>query len=166
VTKKAIHAVSWSFSMNKKKAFIKTLLAAGIIAATDNYIKGNIERNVTVTEKFELLDHGITIQRHHNKGLPMNLADSHQKEVAALSGAALSAELLLAGNSILKNGNPLTALSHSLIIGGAVSNTYDRIKKGYVVDYVSFKNGKAIYNVSDFCIITGALLAVIDELIR
>ena len=52
----------------------------------------------------------------------------------------------------------------SLLVGGAFSNTYDRLKRKYVVDYISFGvkwKGlrKVVFNVSDFCIIIGALLA-------
>ena len=54
----------------------------------------------------------------------------------------------------------------SLLLGGAFSNTYDRLKRKYVVDYVSFgvkwkKLRQVVFNISDFCIITGALLAIL-----
>lgn len=150
--------------MKKLGLLLKTGIAAGLIALADNGVKDNIERNVSVGETFELINHGVTIHRHHNKGLPMNIADKHQKEVAAVSSAALTVEMLYAGLKILNNGTPLTALAHSLIIGGALSNTADRVLKGYVVDYLSFKKGKAIYNISDFAIMAGAALVVLDEL--
>ena len=69
-----------------------------------------------------------------------------------------------------------TALS--LLLGGAWSNAYDRLTRGYVVDYVSFpfagrltaklfgeKAGRFIsnivFNISDFFIIGGCLLTAI-----
>ena len=56
----------------------------------------------------------------------------------------------------------------SLLLGGAFSNTYDRLKRGYVVDYfrvnVPVKRiRKLIFNISDFCIMIGALLIVLEE---
>lgn len=56
----------------------------------------------------------------------------------------------------------------ALLLGGAYSNTYDRLTRKYVVDYVSFpvKNArlrKIVFNVSDFCIMIGALLLAIGE---
>ena len=53
----------------------------------------------------------------------------------------------------------------SLLLGGAYSNTYDRLSRHYVVDYVSFpvKNRflrNIIFNTSDFCILVGAMLCV------
>ncbi|MCR4890914.1 MAG: signal peptidase II [Lachnospiraceae bacterium] len=53
----------------------------------------------------------------------------------------------------------LELLGRSLILSGALSNTLDRVRKGYVVDYIPI--GKYFYNIGDFCIYigTGAVLA-------
>lgn len=65
------------------------------------------------------------------------------------------------GNAVLKAGL-------ALLLGGAYSNTYDRLTRNYVVDYVSFpvKNKRVrriVFNISDFCIIIGALLMTLGE---
>ena len=62
-----------------------------------------------------------------------------------------------------QHGNHLLRVGLSLLLGGGFSNTYDRLKRKYVVDYVSFNvkwKGlrKIVFNVSDFCIMIGALL--------
>lgn len=51
------------------------------------------------------------------------------------------------------------------MLGGAFSNTYDRLVRKYVVDYVSFHvplKGlkKVIFNIGDFCILIGALVSL------
>ena len=52
------------------------------------------------------------------------------------------------------------------MLGGAYSNTYDRLVRKYVVDYVSFRVPgrlkKVIFNIGDFCIMIGALLCVLE----
>ena len=59
-------------------------------------------------------------------------------------------------------------LGLALTIGGGMSNWYDRHKRGYVTDYVSFRFGpekfrRLVFNVSDFCIFFGlALLTAIS----
>ena len=57
-------------------------------------------------------------------------------------------------------------LGLSLLLGGAFSNTYDRLKRNYVVDYVSFQTpfkrlNSIIFNVSDFLIAIGAGITAI-----
>ena len=64
-----------------------------------------------------------------------------------------------AGKGLLKWG--LT-----LLLGGAYTNTYDRLTRKYVVDYVSFNVPfrwlrRIIFNIGDFCIMIGAMLSVI-----
>lgn len=53
----------------------------------------------------------------------------------------------------------------TLLLGGAYSNTYDRLVRQYVVDYVSFNVPlgikKVVFNIGDFCIMIGAMLSVI-----
>ncbi len=53
--------------------------------------------------------------------------------------------------------NIKTYLALHLIIGGALSNIYDRIKFGYVIDFIEFKYFPAIFNLGDFFITTGAI---------
>lgn len=151
--------------MTKYLLLTKMGLSAGAIALADNFIKKMIENNMELNERIELLDHDIVISKTHNKGLPMNKFDSHQKEVAAISLAVLVLASASLGNKVLSDGRKLTATAGALLLGGALSNTADRVFRGYVVDYFSVKNGKAIYNFSDFAIFAGAILAFIDEIV-
>lgn len=63
-------------------------------------------------------------------------------------------------------GNRLLRVGLALLLGGAFSNTYDRLKRKYVVDYLSFGvrwKGlrRIVFNVSDFCILIGAMLSAL-----
>ena len=54
----------------------------------------------------------------------------------------------------------------SVLLGGSFSNTYDRLKRKYVVDYFSFNVKccgirRIVFNISDFCIMIGAAMAVL-----
>lgn len=149
--------------MNKKQAILNLGLSAATILAVDTCTKEYVEKSLKESEKIELLNRNLMIIKHHNKGLPMNAFDKHQKKVALVSLIALILESFYAGNSLSKKGSLLSSVAHGLIIGGAISNTSDRILRGYVVDYLSFKKSKAIYNISDFAIILGAVLAAIEE---
>ena len=68
--------------------------------------------------------------------------------------------------SLGQKGNRLLRLGLSLLLGGAFSNTYDRLRRRYVVDYLTFNVRwkplrRVVFNLSDFCIMIGALLVVI-----
>ena len=71
-----------------------------------------------------------------------------------------------------KRGHLAEKLGTSLVLGGGLSNLYDRMKKGYVVDYFSIRVGKlkkVVFNLGDIFIFLGAgmmLLAEIAEAVR
>ena len=62
-----------------------------------------------------------------------------------------------------------TVTTEVLILGGGIANIYDRIKHGFVTDYINFpkakikKLSKIIYNIGDFCVFIGAVLAAIFD---
>lgn len=46
----------------------------------------------------------------------------------------------------------------ALILGGAIGNLIDRIRLGYVVDYLSFTIFSPVFNFADSAIVVGAIL--------
>ena len=60
-------------------------------------------------------------------------------------------------------GRKLEKLAMSLIIGGSLSNLYDRYVRGYVVDYFSLRFGplkEVVFNLGDISIFLGSGLHV------
>jgi signal peptidase II len=61
----------------------------------------------------------------------------------------------------------LFSLALSLVLGGALGNLIDRIRWGYVVDFLDFHYGGyhwPAFNVADMAITGGVLLLVLDSL--
>lgn len=128
-------------------------------------IKNHIEETKNFDTEEEKCGGMLLIRKHHNKGAFLNAGQSRQRAVAALSvllTVFLTTVFVLtlgqAGKGMLKWG--LT-----LLLGGAYSNTYDRLARKYVVDYVSFnvpfRLRNVIFNIGDFCIMIGALLSAV-----
>ncbi len=66
-----------------------------------------------------------------------------------------------------KADHTLTRWSLMLILGGAVGNLIDRIRLGYVIDFIQWHYGKAYwptFNVADVCISVGVGLMIVDML--
>ena len=63
-------------------------------------------------------------------------------------------------------------LGASFLLGGAASNLYDRLNRGYVVDYIRFPNCRIkkirhiIFNIADFFLFMGAALSVLYGLLQ
>ena len=135
------------------------LISAGIFIA-ELFTKNRREKE---TEEKNCLNGFVRITTYHNHGAFLNSGEKHPRLVAAVSSAltgVLGVFMLSAyGN---KNQNKFL-LPISLMLGGACSNCCDRLRHGYVVDYIRFPKlpGKLkdiIYNISDFCIFAGGIL--------
>lgn len=62
----------------------------------------------------------------------------------------------------------LQAISLSLILGGALGNVIDRIRLGYVVDFLDFYYDKwhfPAFNIADSAITIGAILIIYDSVL-
>lgn len=142
-------------------------LAAGIFVL-DLLLKNYIETHLEVGEERPICRGRLLVRRYHNKGAFLDTGKERQKAVALLSllltlfmTMVFLATFSFRGNSALRAGL-------AFLLGGAYSNTYDRLTRNYVVDYVSFpvKNKRIrgiVFNVSDFCIMIGALLMVLGD---
>ena len=56
-----------------------------------------------------------------------------------------------------------------MILGGAIGNVIDRLAYGHVVDFLDFHVGGwhwPAFNMADSAIVGGAILLVVDELLR
>ena len=135
---------------------------AALVFAADLLIKNRIEKEEGLPRT--ALGGKILLQRYHNKGAALNFLEKRPRLVTCLSVLLTLFSLFLLVLSLGRRGNRFLQLSLALLLGGAFSNTYDRLKRKYVVDYVSFRVrwkrlAGVVFNLSDFCIIVGALLA-------
>ncbi|MDF2472554.1 MAG: peptidase signal peptidase [Anaerocolumna sp.] len=131
----------------------------------DNRIKKYIEEKKEMHKKEEILRGKIIIERYHNKGAILNSLDSKPNLVILISTTVLGLLLIFFAVLLTKKGNSLYKFGFSLILGGALNNVYDRIKRGYVVDYFSFKFLKrVVFNLSDIFIFIGAGIIFIVSL--
>ncbi|ARP86248.1 signal peptidase II [Bordetella genomosp. 9] len=82
-------------------------------------------------------------------------------------GAAVVIAVILARQG--KRAAPRFALALAMIMGGALGNVIDRIAYGHVVDFLLFYWKDWYYpafNVADVAITCGAILLILDELLR
>lgn len=129
-------------------------------------IKNYIEENKTEGAEERKCGGTLLIRKHHNRGAFLNTGQSRQKLIAVIS---VFLTILATGLFVLSLGSVGKGLfkwGMTLLLGGAWSNTYDRVVRQYVVDYVSFNVPfkwfrRIIFNIGDFCIMIGAMLSTI-----
>ena len=142
-------------------------LLAGSICTVDQFGKSCAEKADLPDGGFGKLPvRGVFLRRNHNEGAAFQIGQSKRGAVCAISVCLTVLSGTLLRFSLGQRGNGMLRLGLSMVLGGAFSNTYDRLKRKYVVDYISFDVKwrplrNTVFNLADFAIITGALLATL-----
>lgn len=144
-------------------------LYAGIPAAVfggELLLKNHVEKNVRAGTEKKILGGRILVRKYHNFGACLDAGSGHGRIVAAVSLLMTAALSLVFVLTLSACGHGWLKAGLSLLLGGAYSNTYDRLKRKYVVDYFSFgvkwePLRRVVFNLSDFCILIGALIVAL-----
>lgn len=140
------------------------LLAAAVFFL-DFQIKNRVERDGKENEEKRVGRGLFILRKYHNKGAFLEVGRERSGFVALLSILLTLGLTVMFLATFSFRGSRLLKAGLALLLGGAYSNTYDRLRRRYVVDYVSFpvKNKffrQIVFNISDFCILIGALCMV------
>ena len=150
-----------------RKLFVHLFAITGIAGFVLYFIK-EIEEKKEMNCCEPICRGKLLLRRYHNRGAFLNLGEKNPQLVAAISvGMTVLAGLFfLSTFSFLGKGMLRWGLT--MLLGGAFSNTYDRLKRKYVVDYVSFNVPweafrKIVFNILYFAFWIGALVSVLSE---
>ena len=141
---------------------VHTLIGV-FIFVFDGFFKYNREVN---KKEMDACNGHVHIMTYHNHGAFMNLGERKPaivKLISILLTAFLSILFLV---TLTRHGNHMLKIGLSILLGGAYSNTYDRLKRTYVVDYLNFpkapgKIKNLVFNISDFAILIGSLISIL-----
>lgn len=142
------------------------LVLAAALFLLDIGVKAYVDKHKEYNKPEEILGGRIVIQKIYNEGICLNMLDKNRNLMLALSGGCT---LLVGVFYILllcRKGYGGFKMAASLILGGALGNLYDRIRKKHVVDYFSFqvkwkRLRKVVFNLADMFIFAGSILAVV-----
>lgn len=143
-------------------------ILSALIFSLDFVIKNRVENEAAEGKEIKIANIPLLLKKYHNKGAFLNLGENSSELIAILSVVLTLAMTVLFLVTFTFKGSRLLKFGLAFLLGGAYSNTYDRMRRHYVVDYVSFpvKNKfirKIVFNISDFCIMIGALCIVLGS---
>jgi len=141
-----------------KSNFYLTILIAGLVFLVEFFLK-NYLRNFLL-QSFKVFDKILYITVIPNTGAAFGVL----KDNANLLIYVGILFLLFFFRFVFKekNKNLLFLISSGLIIGGALSNIYDRVFYGYVLDYIDLRFWP-VFNLADSCISIGVILLLFDS---
>ncbi len=142
-------------------------LALGLFQA-DLAVKQEIETRPEFEKGQEALDGRVRVRRFHNHGMAGGRYSGHTEEIVRVSGLAALTSVILFFRLLWEKGHTVLKAGFAFLTGGALSNLYDRCRRGYVVDYVSFRTpwerlDRLVFNLADFFIFIGAALICLGQ---
>ena len=152
------------------KRHLPLLLLMAAIVVLDQATKALLVRSIPLHEYVPLVDGLLSLSHVRNRGAAFGLLSDWDLPYQTLLLAALSLGALLAIAAYfvrLPASARLPRVALALVLGGAVGNLLDRLRLGYVVDFVHVYCRQyqwPDFNVADSAITVGVTLLVLDIL--
>ena len=111
-----------------------------------------------VKEPVIIIPNVLRINYVTNTGAAWNILNNHLVIISFISAASIMFLLSYMNHFKLNLRNKLAFI---LLLGGILSNLFDRVFYGYVIDYIEFNINYPIFNLADSYIVIGVILLII-----
>lgn len=140
------------------------LILGAILITTDQFIKFWIVENLMPVNVMDFIHFGdldvLGLRYCENTGAAFSSFSGARWFLVVLVSVMLG--VLFIFTIRYKHKNPLFLISSVMIMSGGVGNLIDRIRLGYVIDYLDVKLFNfAVFNFADICVVVGAILLLI-----
>lgn len=111
-----------------------------------------------IKDSIDIIPNVLRLTYVTNTGAAWNILDNHLIIISLISIFSIIFLLSYMGKFKLNKRNKLAFI---LLYGGIISNLFDRIFHGYVIDYIDFNINFPIFNLADSFIVIGIILLII-----
>ena len=133
-------------------------LVAGAAVAADQLTKRVVSSALDLGGQVEILG-PFSIHHVQNSGIAFGLFSTATAAVIAVTTVAVA--LMVAFFARSAQRHPLLPVALGLVLGGSLSNLVDRIRLGYVTDFLDFDRWPA-FNLADTFIVVGVALVFLS----
>jgi signal peptidase II len=149
-------AVAAGMTRARPAAWVRGGAIVLLVLALDQATKALVRGSIAPGEEHELLPL-LSLVHVHNSGVAFGFLGGGGLPVLLITAVAL---LLLLGFFARHASRSLLWLPTGLVLGGAVGNLLDRVRQGFVTDFVQLPHWPA-FNVADVCITGGVVVLVL-----
>lgn len=151
--------------MNIQRKYLILAVIAGFIIAVDQLIKIYVHANFTLGESVPVIQDIFHITYVRNTGAAFGFfrdAAELFRTIFFLSMPPIACAIILKMLQSVEENDMWQIFSLSMIFGGAIGNYIDRLRFGYVIDFLDFHYGSAwsypAFNVADSAIVCGVII--------
>ncbi|CEP69486.1 Peptidase A8, signal peptidase II [Moorella glycerini] len=131
------------------------LLLVALVLGIDQLSKYIIRANFRPNESLPVINSVFHLTYVNNPGAAFGLLA--YKTPVFIGVTLLVAVIILVAYRFLPPGRILLRLALALMLGGALGNLIDRLRFGYVVDFLDFRIWP-VFNLADMAIVSGVIL--------
>lgn len=137
-----------------------SMIAIAVATVVDQCLKILVEHNLDRMDGRLALDPIIALRYVRNTGAAFSILNQHTNLLSIGTGL-----LLVAGVAVLLSGKIRSNLLYTavtMIVAGGLGNLIDRVRLGYVVDFLEFRFMEfPVFNFADCLITVGAGLMIV-----
>lgn len=137
------------------------ILVPIVIVAVDQISKLFIEKTFCLGESLPVIKNIFHISLVHNTGAAFGIFKRQTGFFVVTSFIAIVLILLTIKSSSFKRQSCISQIALNLILGGALGNLIDRLRLGFVVDFLDFRVWP-VFNIADSCVSIGAILLALS----
>jgi signal peptidase II len=153
------------------RKYLILLSTSGMLVALDQLTKNLVVNRFRLGDSLPIFARFLNITRVHNAGAAFGLLGSlppNLRDPLFFLVPGLTLTVILAVFSRLRSSQLLSVYALSMIVGGALGNLADRIRLGFVIDFLDFhwQGGWHFpaFNVADTAISVGVALLFLGML--
>ena len=134
-------------------------IIVALIIVADQVTKVMIRSNLALNERISVVGDWMNITYIRNEGAAFSMFSGNVFVTVVLTCVLLIACMVFIVHEIKAN-DKVMAVCLTCVLGGGLSNMFDRLYFGYVTDMISCGNF-AIFNVADMFVTCGCIIAII-----
>lgn len=145
------------------------LLVAGITLIADIITKRIVEAQIPLYTSIPFIDPYLSWTHTQNTGAAFSLFQNGG--VFFIIVAIVVSAVILYYAPRLPAGDWLSRVALGLQLGGAIGNLLDRLRQGYVTDFIHFQIPQIgfdwpVFNIADSAIVVGVIMLIVASLLR
>ncbi len=145
------------------------LFNAFVVILADQITKRIVEAQIPLYETVPLIGHWLGFTRTQNFGAAFSLFQNGGAFFIVV--AAIVSVLIIYYAPRLPENDWLSRVALGLQMGGALGNVIDRLRQGYVTDFIHFRIPEIAFdwpvsNIADICIVSGVIILIVTSFQR
>ena len=128
-----------------------------LVVILDQLSKRIVENNMKYFQRIDIFGELLGFRYVHNRGVAFGMLSGMGGLFIALISTIIIFALLVFGTTFKNKFSKAEQFFFGMVIGGALGNLIDRLRFGYVVDFIELPYWP-VFNVADTSIVLGTIL--------